>query len=228
MPEQKIAWKRPVIEGVVIVASILLAFGIEAWWNETQERAGEQQLLVVLERDMERSRSDLERVLSTNERTTEALRRFMALTPETLAGLPADSAETLLVDLAALGTFTPFDGALKSPDLSIIDDVPTLAALGSWLGLSADVVEDNPYLLEGLRETLRFVVSSEAFSRYLGVESATGWPSGASTLGRLRRDDSFLAARLIHQEAIMVNQAKVRGLLEYTDEVIRLIQGQRH
>ncbi len=227
MPEPK-NWKRLALEGVVIVASILLAFGIEAWWNETQERAEVQQLLAVLDRDMQRNRSDLERVLSTNERTTEALRRFMALTPEALAGLSAGSADSLLVDLAALGAFTPFDGALKSPDLSIIDDVPTLAALGSWLGFSADVVEDTPYLLEGLRETLRYVVSSEAFSRYLGVESATGWPSGASILARLRRDESFLAARLIHQEAIMVNQAKVRGLLEYTDDVIRLIQGQRH
>ena len=153
MPEPKDR-KRLAVEGVVIVSSILLAFGIEAWWDGSRERAEEQQLLTVLERDMERNRSDLERVLSTNERTTEAMRRFMALTPEALAGLSADSADSLLVDLAALGAFTPFDGALKSDDLSIIRDVPTRTALGSWLGLSADVVEDTPYLLEGLRETL--------------------------------------------------------------------------
>ncbi len=29
------------LEGAVIVGSILLAFGIQAWWDETQERQGE-------------------------------------------------------------------------------------------------------------------------------------------------------------------------------------------
>lgn len=31
-------WRRILIEGVVIVASILLAFGIDAWWDERQLR----------------------------------------------------------------------------------------------------------------------------------------------------------------------------------------------
>ena len=37
-------WPRFVIEGVVIVASILLAFGIEAWWAEVQDREDEREI----------------------------------------------------------------------------------------------------------------------------------------------------------------------------------------
>ena len=34
-----IPWLRVFIEGVVIVGSILLAFGLQAWWEGRQERA---------------------------------------------------------------------------------------------------------------------------------------------------------------------------------------------
>ena len=34
---KKIPWLRVWVEGVVIVVSILLAFGIQAWWDERQE-----------------------------------------------------------------------------------------------------------------------------------------------------------------------------------------------
>ena len=35
---KQIPWFRVFVEGAVIVASILLAFGIEAWWDGVQER----------------------------------------------------------------------------------------------------------------------------------------------------------------------------------------------
>ena len=39
------------MEGVVIVGSILLAFGIEAWWDGMQERAEEQVVLLALQEE---------------------------------------------------------------------------------------------------------------------------------------------------------------------------------
>jgi len=39
VPEtEKIPWKRLVLEATAIVASILLAFAIDAWWDERQDR----------------------------------------------------------------------------------------------------------------------------------------------------------------------------------------------
>ena len=40
---------RAFIEGVVIVGSILLAFGIQAWWDGLQEREEEREVLIGLE-----------------------------------------------------------------------------------------------------------------------------------------------------------------------------------
>lgn len=46
-------WPRLVIEGLVIITSILLAFGIDAWWSERQARADERASLELLVRDLE-------------------------------------------------------------------------------------------------------------------------------------------------------------------------------
>ena len=46
-----IPWTRVFLEGAVIVASILLAFGIEAWWDGRQERAEERDALEALAAD---------------------------------------------------------------------------------------------------------------------------------------------------------------------------------
>ena len=45
MNSNKLPWRRIITEGSVIVVSILLAFAIDAWWNERIERAQEREHL---------------------------------------------------------------------------------------------------------------------------------------------------------------------------------------
>ncbi len=52
MSKQKIPWLRVSIEGVVIVGSILLAFGIDAWWGGRQQRLLEVQYAERLKADL--------------------------------------------------------------------------------------------------------------------------------------------------------------------------------
>ena len=56
---QIIPWKRLAIETIAIVSSILLAFAIDAWWNERNERQFEQETLVGLEAEYEDHRQTL-------------------------------------------------------------------------------------------------------------------------------------------------------------------------
>lgn len=44
---------------MVIVGSILLAFGIDAWWDEQQERREGDRIVLALERDLVETRADL-------------------------------------------------------------------------------------------------------------------------------------------------------------------------
>ena len=55
-----IQWNRLSVEAAAIVASILLAFAIEAWWAEKQERQAELDYLIALQRDFSETRESLE------------------------------------------------------------------------------------------------------------------------------------------------------------------------
>ena len=57
----QIPWLRVFVEGVVIVGSILLAFGLQAWWEGRQEREEEQQYVVALLDEMRAAEAELER-----------------------------------------------------------------------------------------------------------------------------------------------------------------------
>ena len=51
--DRKIPWPRIAVEGVAIVASILLAFSIDAWWGDRQQREAEQVVLQALLDDLQ-------------------------------------------------------------------------------------------------------------------------------------------------------------------------------
>jgi hypothetical protein len=52
-------WLRAITEGSVIVISILLAFGIDAWWDERQERRQEAEYLTAFLDEIDRNLSAL-------------------------------------------------------------------------------------------------------------------------------------------------------------------------
>ncbi|MHC5066101.1 MAG: hypothetical protein ACYTG5_19240 [Planctomycetota bacterium] len=57
---RQIPWLRIFVEGAVIVGSILLAFGLDAWWDRLQEAREERIILIDLERDFSASLQTLE------------------------------------------------------------------------------------------------------------------------------------------------------------------------
>jgi len=54
-----IPWKRITVEAAAIVASILLAFAIDAWWDDRKERVLEQEALHDLRAEYEDHQSDI-------------------------------------------------------------------------------------------------------------------------------------------------------------------------
>ena len=49
---QSIPWKRIVVEALAIIASILLAFAIDAWWDDRRDRIAEQNYLGSLRQEI--------------------------------------------------------------------------------------------------------------------------------------------------------------------------------
>ena len=57
---QEIPWKRLAVEAAAIVGSILLAFAIDAWWEDVQDARQQAKLVAALQLDFETTKARLE------------------------------------------------------------------------------------------------------------------------------------------------------------------------
>jgi hypothetical protein len=89
---RSIPWPRILAEGVAIVLSILLAFGIQAWWEGRQERLEEREILIGLRDELLEIRDVIDEDLGDAAYAQSLLRAFLSMTPDEAARIPADSA----------------------------------------------------------------------------------------------------------------------------------------
>ena len=92
--KRKIPWPRILVEGVVIVGSILLAFGIDAWWEGVQDRQEEQSMLVELRSEFEVNREALVSTAQDYRETLSAMQTLVSAS-EANTRLPTASLDTL-------------------------------------------------------------------------------------------------------------------------------------
>jgi hypothetical protein len=181
---QVIQWKRIAVEASAIVASILLAFAIDAWWEGRKLAEAEQSALVQLRSEFSRNIENLR----------EKRVNHVAMEQSMLALLQyiTDSQDQDLVQDAVLDdldksiirwTFEAETGVLTSllgsGNLSIIHSDSLRNALAGWPAKIQDVVEDEmsvwnftdsdfaPYLYE--KSSFRAMYSSIDPTRQIGV-----------------------------------------------------------
>lgn len=143
---QAIPWRRVFVDGVVIIGSILLAFGIDAWWAEQGARAAERAELVRIRDELIADRSRVEADSRSHARraaaSLEILRLIADVTSEsTVVELP-DSLLALIVQSPTFEARTPaLDGLQESGRIAIIRDTQVRTALASWERLLVNTLE---------------------------------------------------------------------------------------
>lgn len=95
----KIPWNRILVEGVAIIASILIAFAIDAWWEDRQETEAEIRNLTRVSAELVANSERIASKLQTLESSIQATSTFISwMGPE-----PADiDNETLIEQWDAL------------------------------------------------------------------------------------------------------------------------------
>jgi hypothetical protein len=133
--KQRIKWTHFVVEGLVIVASILLAFGIEAWWDGRKEAARRAEFVAALITDFEVTRERLSESRATGEELIARGREVLRLTPEASV-LPKDSIRFLLLGFFNKIDFEPalstYEAAVGSGDLAFLDSEDFLRAAAEF------------------------------------------------------------------------------------------------
>jgi hypothetical protein len=157
----RIPWSRVAVEGLVIVASILLAFAIDAWWDQIGQREEERVALVGLEADFSGYLDRLEQIRGNNQRRLEAAHRLIDATgpgPSPLSDAEFQS------DLAIVVMYTTINlqpgtlgSLLETNRLSWISDVQLRSRLTDWDRNQRFAEEQNEYLVEQSRELDAFL-----------------------------------------------------------------------
>jgi hypothetical protein len=198
-------WLQILAEGTAIMLSILLAFGIEAWWAERGERLEEREVMHGLETEFSAYHERLIRDASRGEVAQRLLAEVLAAGPPGFSNaLPVSAADSSFFYMVVVPTFDveggTLDALLTSGRLELIQDLDLRARLASWPGLIADI-RDNELA------TREFViqVAHPLFSEYgvpLGRASEAvhegSWPTqgvpgadASSTYSQILRDPRF-------------------------------------
>lgn len=132
---RQIPWARVSAEGIVIIASILLAFGIDAWWARSSAQAEARVELVRVQGELTADRERIAR--SVQGRADIAAAAFEITTLIEADGqTPVSVPDALLVRVISVGTFetrTPaLDGLLRAGRISLIEDVGVRGAIANW------------------------------------------------------------------------------------------------
>ena len=161
---QQVPWKSITVEAIAIVASILLAFSIDAWWDLRREGLEEKEAIAQLTTDFNANAAQLERIRGIHEAALEASYEILA---RGRAGKPPQNsaaAADLVFKSLRSWTYDPVLGGInsliQSGNLGLLRNDSLRVAVAAWPDIVNDLSDDEwtenrilfeqtaPYLIE--------------------------------------------------------------------------------
>jgi hypothetical protein len=229
---RQIPWRRILLEGAVIVVSILLAFSIDAWWNSRIEQQREREQLISMLAEFKASLSGLDGVLTSIQGHAKNVESLIAL-------LKAAGDEPVMVPGALLGSAitwrtsdvstSTLDALMASGDLNLLRNVELRANLARLPAILLDVTEDEIVAQKFAESEMSVFLAREglaeiAYANRAGVPDSEAVqnlsvPGEISVLPRPEMI-GYLTARRVHFYYSEVGLPIVRSYLELLIEQI--------
>ena len=175
---RNIDWQRALTEGAVIVFSILLAFWIDAWWNQREEDQRVDSLLHALEMEWDQNLVRIDEAIPlwdeyiafTAQRINASLQDVDSLTPEELEKIFDSPFYTFPFFSPSMGAWN----AVVLVALPDVDDVELSSAIAAWPSALERLTNLGEWLY-----SITDTGSGEAYSRWAqsmrsGVHPETG------------------------------------------------------
>jgi hypothetical protein len=220
-------WKsalRPLGEIAVVTVGILIAFALEAWWDNRATAAQEQVHLRALASDLEQNIAALKTQIATEEKimagSGELLRRGRRE-----AARSADSLDDLFSMVFNSIRYEPVLGAyealVNSGGLTLIRDEALRAALAGY----AATIRGRYH--ESWSDEHYFAFAREFAGRYMLIKTEAG-DGDALRQGyeKMLRDDRFREHLILRYFSERDMAAKYRGLLEQAEKLQAQLRAQ--
>jgi hypothetical protein len=171
---KRVPWKRLIAEASAIVISILLAFAIDAWWEDRGDQKSEQWLLQRLKADFVEIQTAIQLIEQEHRETSAACIALLNFPDgEPLPNSPEVDRMVALVFLTSR-TFNPGSGAaaafLNSEGAMLVENQPLANLLMAWPGVVEELQEEDAYLQEGIANRwIPFLKSRVELGPYLAT-----------------------------------------------------------
>lgn len=131
-----ISWKRVLAEGTAIVVSILLAFGIEAWWQDKQDRNDMRLVLSPLIEELTSLKQSDEQNQIYFSAIRESARELLHAAENEVDSLSIDEIDALLADLLWIinsteNLYPELNSLIVNGNISLISNPVLRQQLGS-------------------------------------------------------------------------------------------------
>jgi len=103
--QQEIPWKRVAVEATAIVVSILLAFAIDAWWDDRKERSANNEQLARVSAELRANAELVKQKLSTISTAIQATSVFISWMGPKPEPVPPEVFFERWTTLYSIGTF---------------------------------------------------------------------------------------------------------------------------
>jgi hypothetical protein len=144
---QRIPWKRLSIEAAAIVVSILLAFAIDAWWDQRQERSLERTALIGLQSEYQNHRALIVRDKAQHE---SIIQHVFYLMDATQSGTWKSNEFSIdkSIHFLLIPSTTDFGNGVRNSlinagHIGIISDVQLRYDLSAWDSVREELIDDQ-------------------------------------------------------------------------------------
>jgi hypothetical protein len=220
-----VIWARVLVEGIVIVGSILLALTVDEWWEGRELRQAEKAILVRLAEEFDANAAQLEEKGGQHQESLACGEALLEVTGPLAGGdIPLDSLSALYWNFFRTPTFDPEDGVLNSlitsGGMGIITNDNLRTALAGWPSLVKDLKEDEDRAWDYVDRVVFPFIDREVALRalqYIQRPDLLGRPSDHQAdleeLLRNREFENFVAGRMVRIETVITPlQAVSEGL----------------
>ena len=218
------AARRGIVEALFILVSILLAFWIDAWWDERQAAGMERAMLGAVAEELARNEEEIAANIARLEAYLDRIDRLLRASDATLLALPQDS---VVAWVGALPGRASFNGDLEATTMLL--QTPAVDSEGS-LAVRARLARwrngiDEAELLGGQldQEAIRVNRLLARYAARVAPDGDAGVARMAARLGvagllEIRNDEVLIGALLSKADAQRIHrQFLVRAIRSMPD-----------
>ena len=200
---QSVPWKRLSVETAAIVASILLAFAIDAWWEDRQIRYEEQEVLQGLQEEFVSIHGVLTRDKARHLQRLQSLEDLLLAFDNRQPKNSGTIVDAVLLEMMYPGTSKigngTLDALLSSGRAEILTSRRLRTQLAAWEGVIGEVWDDQAHNTKTVYEIhIPYFVSENVAVGALMHQWYADWPVSVRSVSdepnaieRLMQDSRF-------------------------------------